>query len=250
MMWGWMMVSKHAKMSLAVHYLFSLYLFLPIFNVFIPFLCFIPFYFLILRSHDQNWPLIKWPYSMPIRIWYTFLLPHHTSLWDVMFHSNFFASKLEVSSLIIVCWGLLRCSNHDTRIHSFHNYPHSFHTSSTCMPGSGKQKWWNYSQCWQPWGFVKPRLRSKLRELIEECSEVRLVVGWIFVKEVDICEGSRQEVGGLFGFGGQCFRCACGWCYAARMSVTLSLLLVAIILLWIGCFPSWKPLPKFFCARR
>ena len=29
---------------------------------------------------------------------------------------------------------------------------------------------------------------------------------------MDICEGSRQEVGGLFGFGGQCFRCACGWC--------------------------------------
>ena len=77
-------------------------------------------------------------------------------------------------------------------------------------------------------GFIKPRLRSKLREVIEECSELRLVVGWIFVKEVDICEGSRQEVGGLFGFGGQCLDVLVA--DAARMRVTLSLLLVIILL--------------------
>jgi len=33
---------------------------------------------------------------------YNFLLLRHTSLWDAMFHSNFIASKLQVSSFIIV----------------------------------------------------------------------------------------------------------------------------------------------------
>ena len=75
---------------------------------------------------------------------YRFMLLRHTSLWDSMFHSNFVASKLQV-------WR-----------------------------GPGKQRLMELlakmgfplDQCRQPFAFVAPKLRRRLKDQIEEHTEV------------------------------------------------------------------------------
>ena len=73
------------------------------------------------------------------------MLLRHTSLWDSLLHSNFVASKLQV-------W-----------------------------KSSGRQKLMELlakmgfplDQCRQPWAFVGPGMRRRLRERLDECTEVR-----------------------------------------------------------------------------
>ena len=77
---------------------------------------------------------------------YKFTLLRHTSLWDSMLHSGFVASRLQV-------W-----------------------------KSSGRQRLMELlarmgfplDQCRQPWAFVSPGMRRRLRERIEECTEVSL----------------------------------------------------------------------------
>lgn len=79
---------------------------------------------------------------------YRFTLLRHTSLWDSMLHSNFVASKLQV-------W-----------------------------TGAGRRKLMELlarmgfplDQCRQPWAFVGPGMRRRLRERIEECTDVSVSV--------------------------------------------------------------------------
>lgn len=75
---------------------------------------------------------------------YKFMLLRHTSLWDSLLHSNFVASKLQV-------W-----------------------------KGAGRQKLMELlakmgfplDQCRQPWAFVGPGMKRRLRDRMEDCTEV------------------------------------------------------------------------------
>mmetsp|Transcript_7450 Transcript_7450/g.16893 ORF Transcript_7450/g.16893 Transcript_7450/m.16893 type:complete len:897 (-) Transcript_7450:182-2872(-) len=74
---------------------------------------------------------------------YKFMLLRHTSLWDSLLHSNFVASKLQI-------W-----------------------------KSSGRQRLMELlakmgfplDQCRQPWAFVGPGLRRRLKERMEDCTE-------------------------------------------------------------------------------
>ncbi|KAL7539357.1 hypothetical protein ACHAXR_009209 [Thalassiosira sp. AJA248-18] len=74
---------------------------------------------------------------------YKFMLLRHTSLWDSLLHSNFVASKLQV-------W-----------------------------KGAGRQRLMELlakmgfplDQCRQPWAFVGPGMRRRLRERMEDCTD-------------------------------------------------------------------------------
>ncbi len=91
---------------------------------------------------------------------YKFMLLRHTSLWDSLLHSNFVASKLQL-------WRT-----------------------------EGRQKLMELlakmgfplESCRQPWAFVSVGLRRRLRERIDECAEVRIL---LFSSHYGTCFGMK-----------------------------------------------------------